>query len=124
MLRKIEIISDLLAMLMVLFITVVPHHHHQAMICLVHEECVVDHCCNDDHTNHPETDQEEQESHCVAHEKYCPSDNLRLEVSAPLAVPAAVLPCPVTVAAPAFHTPARVLPAYSPPPVLTWRINC
>ena len=124
MLRRIAIVPTLLAMMMVLFTSFVPHHHHQAMICLVHEECVVDHCCNDDHTNHPETDQEEQESHCVAHEKYCPSDNLRLEVSAPLAVPAAVLPCPVTVAAPAFHTPARVLPAYSPPPVLTWRINC
>ena len=126
MLRKIEIVPTLLAMLIVLFTTFVPHHHHQAMICLVKEVCVMDGCCDDEHTMHSDANHEEDESHCVSHEKYCPSDNLRLDfpqepviVSSILLVPSACL-SGNSVLRPAFFKDL----AAPPPPILTWRINC
>ena len=79
MLRKISIIPIWLAMLMVAFTTVVPHHHHGAMICIVKEICSVDGCCDDEHTQHHDADQGEEESHCIAHEQYVLSENLRLD---------------------------------------------
>ena len=78
MLRRIAIIPTMMAMLTVLFTMAVPHHHHQAMICLVHEVCVLDGCCDDEHTQHHDANQEEDESHCVAHEQYMPSERLHI----------------------------------------------
>ena len=122
MLRKIAVIPSLLAMMMVLFTMFVPHHHHQAMICLVHEVCLEDGCCDDEHTSHSDANHEEDESHCVSHEKYCPSDDLRLDVVLP---PAVIRnPVPAFTGTPGFIA-APVTPALLPsPPLLTWRINC
>ncbi len=125
MLKKLSIASIFLAMLMVMFTTCVPHHHHQTMICLVQEICLEDGCCDDEHTHHSDANHDEDESHCVAHEKYCPSDNLRVDY-APTAI---VLPEPLV------HIPASIPAAVQgfvvagskpqvPPPILTWRINC
>ncbi len=112
-------------MLMVLFTTVVPHHHHQAMICLIREVCVMDGCCNDEHTMHADTDREEDETHCVAHEKYFPADNLRLDgVTAPAAPLPVAAPCPVACTVPILRTLHPEIFPPSPPPILSWRRNC
>lgn len=124
MLRKIATISNLLAMLMVLFTTVVPHHHHRAMVCLVREVCVMDGCCNDEHTMHSDADPEKDESHCVAHEKYFPADDLRLDGATAVAVPPAPAPRPAAVAVPVLRYFHREIRSSSPPPLLSWRINC
>jgi len=86
MLRKISIVPILLAMLMVTLTTVIPHHHHQTMICIVEEACEHDGCgchedccCHDMHSHHSAGTHDEDESNCVAHEKYTPSENLVLE---------------------------------------------
>lgn len=123
MFRKIAIVSTTLAMMMVLFVTAVPHHHHDAMICLAHEVCLADGCVDDEHTAHSDTDPEEGESHCVTHEKYCPSDELRLaQVYLLPTFFEALIPSTVAIPRP---VPARqtLLPLHSPP-LLTWRINC
>lgn len=122
--RKVEILSDLLAMLMVLFITVVPHHHHQAMICLVQEECPEDHCINDEHTMHADADSEEKVLACVANERYYPEDELHLDWPAPVAIHLATLPRPEPEALPAFPPPQSSTLPFPSPPVLTWRMNC
>ena len=124
MFRKIATLSNLLAMLMVLFTTIVPHHHHHAMVCFVREVCSLDGCCNDEHTAHADADAEENESHCVSHEAYHHSDNLQLDGIPVLAVPVAMTPGPAPAPVrdvPGFH---RIIPSSSPPPLLTWRINC
>ena len=77
--RRIATVSNLMAMLMVMLTSVVPHHHHQTIACFVKEVCVEDGCCNDRHTAHSDTDPEENESHCVAHEEYFQADDLRLD---------------------------------------------
>ena len=123
MIRKLCIIPTFAAMLMVMFVTFVPHHHHQAMICLVHETCEADGCVNDEHTGHSDANHEEDESQCVSHEKYFPSDDLRVdfhflqEAAAPVTSPASspVLTVP-------FHLRNSLV--HSSPPVLTWRMRC
>ena len=83
----------------------------------------MDGCTDDEHTNHSEANHEEDESHCVSREKYCPSDILRLDIP------------PVTSldsSSPAYFFPFAVRTAPVPtsnarhhsPPFLTWRINC
>ena len=121
---RLAILPTLVSMMMVLFTTMVPHHHHQAMICLVKEVCVMDGCCDDEHTGHSDANHEEDESLCVSHQKYFPSDDLRLDF-APLQAPAVKVPVPVDVTL-AFHASSKAglfSPAY-PPPILSWRINC
>ena len=123
MLRKLSIIPTLAAMLMVMFVTFVPHHHHQAMICLVHETCEADGCVNDEHTGHSDANHEEDESHCISHEKYFPSDDLRVDFYSFTAAAAPVPPpaqSPVLTSRPRHRTDFY----HSSPPVLTWRIRC
>ena len=121
--RKLYIFPTFAAMLMVMFVTIVPHHHHQAMICLVHEVCEMDGCCDDEHTNHSDANHEEDESHCISHEKYFPSDDLRVDFT-PFPVPAVKVPVQTC----NFHfCPAatqEVLIVSISPPILSWRINC
>ena len=88
----------MMAMAMLLFTTAVPHHHHDAMICLAHETCQLDGCDNDEHTGHSGDEGEEEDGHCVAHQKYFPSDELRIFL----------------------HRPEPL----SSPPILSWRLNC
>ena len=123
MLRKIAVIPSLMAMMMVLFTMFVPHHHHQAMICLVHEVCLADGCCDDEHTSHSDANHEEDESHCVSHEKYCPSDDLRLDV---VILPPVIInnPVPAVVGTPGHLTAPVWQAVLHSPPLLTWRINC
>ena len=123
MLRKIAVIPSMMAMMMVLFTMFVPHHHHQAMICLVHEVCLADGCCDDEHTSHSDANHEEDESHCVSHEKYCPSDDLRLDV---VILPPAIInnPVPAVVGTPSCNTTTVSFTVFHSPPLLTWRINC
>lgn len=121
--KRIAIISTLMAMLMVIFTTVFPHHHHKAMICLVKEVCVMDGCYNDEHTMHSDANHEEDENHCVSHEKYCPSDNLRLDFTV-LATPAVKVPVVVNAVPFSVEHPRSGLKASSSPPILVWRINC
>ena len=123
MLRKVSVLPALLAMMMVLFTTFVPHHHHEAMICLVHEVCLADGCCDDEHTSHSDANHEEDERHCVSHEKYCPSDGLRLDV---VPLPSAVLNVPVPAEAGTIVSIRKVVnsTAFHSPPILSWRINC
>ncbi len=121
--KRIAIISTLMAMLMVIFTTVFPHHHHQAMICLVREVCVEDGCCNDEHTMHQDANNEEDENHCVSHEKYCSSGNLRLDFTV-LAAPAVKVPVVVDAVSFSDVQPRSSLKASYSPPILTWRINC
>jgi hypothetical protein len=84
MLRKISIVPILVAMMMVMMTTVVPHHHHQAMICLVKEVCDIGSNCDDEmHSHHSASDSEEDDNHCVSHEKYFPSSSQRVEFSLP-----------------------------------------
>ena len=122
--RKIETVFDLLAMLMVLFITVVPHHHHQALLCLVQEECIEDHCYNDEHTNHSDANHQEQESHCITSEKYCQDEDqyLAWPVLAPISVEVISTPNGDEFRTfPRYHHPAK---SFSSIPILSWRINC
>ena len=123
MLRKIAVIPSLMAMMMVLFTTFVPHHHHQAMICLIHEVCLEDGCCDDEHTSHSDANHEEDENHCVSREKDCPSDDLRLDLV--LLPPVEIQnPVPEVTGTPGYR-PAPVWQAVlHSPPLLTWRINC
>lgn len=124
MLRKIATVFNLLAMLMVLITTIMPHHHHHAMVCFAKEVCVLDGCCNDEHTAHADADPEESESHCVAHEAYCQSDELRLDSITAIPVPVAVIACPAPAQARELRVPCRTVRYASPPPLLSWRINC
>ena len=121
MIRKIAIAPTLLAMMMILFTMFVPHHHHQTMICLVHEICVLDGSCDDEHTSHPDTHQEEDEYKCVSQEKFCPSDHLLPDIT-PL--PSVILHAagPVLACTRIPH-PLDIIYFHSPP-ILTWRINC
>jgi hypothetical protein len=123
MLRKLCIIPTFAAMLMVMFVTFVPHHHHQAMICLVHETCEADGCVNDEHTGHSDANHEEDESHCISHEKYFPSDDLRVDFNVLLAV-TAPLPSPSSTTVPTVRHHYRDNLSLSSPPVLTWRMRC
>lgn len=79
MLRKLSIVPIFLAMMMMTLATVLPHHHHQTMICIVEEVCGMDGCCDDEHTHHPDTNHNQDESHCVAHKQYCPSERLHID---------------------------------------------
>ena len=123
MLRRIAILPSLIAMMMVLFTTMVPHHHHQAMICLVKEVCELDGCTDDEHTGHSDANHEEDERHCVSHQNYFTSDDLRVDFT-PIPVAAVKVPVPVDVTRsfPVFSK--DLFFASSPPPLLTWRINC
>lgn len=123
MFRKLCIVPTLAAMLMVMFVTIVPHHHHQAMICLVHETCELDGCCDDEHTNHSDANHEEDESHCISHEKYFPSDDLRVDFNVLPAV-AAPVPSPATLPVRTTRTQDRNESACTSPPVLFWRMRC
>ncbi len=80
MLRKLSIVPIFLAMMMVTLATVLPHHHHQTMICIVEEVCEMDGCCDDEHTQHSDANHDQDESHCVAHKQYCPSEILHIEL--------------------------------------------
>jgi hypothetical protein len=93
------------------------------MICLVHEVCLADGCCDDEHTSHSDANHEEDENHCVSREKYCPSDDLRLDVV--LLPPVEINnPVPAVSGNPGHLTaPVRQAILHSPP-LLTWRINC
>lgn len=79
MLRKLSIVPIFLAMMMVTLATVLPHHHHQTMICIVDEVCEMDGCRDDEHTHHSDANHNQDESHCVAHKQYCPSERLHID---------------------------------------------
>ncbi len=79
MLRKLSIVPIFLAMMMMTLATVLPHHHHETMICIVEEVCGMDGCCDDEHTHHSDTNHNQDESHCVAHKQYCPSERLHID---------------------------------------------
>ena len=79
MLRKLSIVPIFLAMMMVTLATVLPHHHHQTMICVVEDVCGMDGCCDDEHTHHSDANHNQDESHCVAHKQYCPSERLQID---------------------------------------------
>ncbi len=79
MIRKLSIVPIFLAMMMVTLATVLPHHHHQTMICIVEEVCGMDGCCDDEHTHHSDANHNQDESHCVAHKQYCPSETLHID---------------------------------------------
>lgn len=79
MMRNLSIVPIFLAMMMVTLATVLPHHHHQTMICIVEEVCGMDGCCDDEHTHHSDANHNQDESHCVAHKQYCPSERLHLD---------------------------------------------
>ena len=123
MLRKVSVLPALVAMMMVLFTTFVPHHHHMAMICLVHEVCLADGCCDDEHTSHSDANHEEDENHCVSREKYCPSDGVRLDI---VPLPSTILNAPVPADAGNVVSVRKVVAraAFNSPPILSWRINC
>ena len=122
MLRKLCIVPTFVALLMVLFVTFVPHHHHQAMICLVHETCEADGCVNDEHTGHSDADSEE-ESHCLSHEKYFLSDDLRVD-SVALIIAPSLLPVPASSSLLVVRSLYRNGLSHSSPSVLTWRMRC
>lgn len=79
MLRKLSIVPILLAMMMVTLATVMPHHHHQTMICIVEEVCGIDGSNDDEHTQHSDANHNQDESHCVAHKHYCPSETFSID---------------------------------------------
>ena len=79
MLRKLSIVPIFLAMMMVTLATVLPHHHHETMICIVEEVCGMDGCRDDEHTHHSDANHNQDESHCVAHKQYCPSERLHID---------------------------------------------
>ena len=79
MIRKLSIVPIFLAMMMVTLATVLPHHHHQTMICIVEEVCGMDGCLDDEHTHHSDANHDQDESHCVAHKQYCPSETLHID---------------------------------------------
>ena len=56
--RKLYIYPLMTAVLMVLLSTMVMHHHHGGVICTVVEICQIDGHANDRHTNHHESDSE------------------------------------------------------------------
>ncbi|MBQ6253482.1 MAG: hypothetical protein IJK05_02345 [Bacteroidales bacterium] len=116
--RKLAILPLLMSMLMVLFTTMVPHHHHQAMICLAREVCELDGSTRDSH----EANHEEEESHCVSTEKYCPISFQKLDIT-PLSSPTPALPLPVVKAVTlGFVESYSDIPLHIPP-LLSWRIN-
>lgn len=79
MLRKLSIVPIFLAMMMVTLATILPHHHHQTMICIVEEVCAIDGCRDDEHTQHSDANHNQDESHCVAHKHYCPSETFSID---------------------------------------------
>ena len=123
MLRKLAILPTLVSMMMVLFTTMGPYHHHQAMICLVKEVCEMDGCTDDEHTRHSDANHEEDESHCVSHQKYFPSDDLRPDFTL-LPAPVVKVPVPVQAAIVSPVYTQGTAEASSSPPLLSWRINC
>ena len=121
--RTVSIIASMMAMAMLLFTTAVPHHHHDAMICLAHETCQLDGCDNNEHTGHSGEEGEEEDGHCVAHQKYFPSDELRIFM---VAVPVAYFPAITFLAGTSGHVSASLHrpEPLSSPPILSWRLNC
>ncbi len=79
MIRKLSIVPIFLAMMMVTLATVLPHHHHETMICIAEEVCGLDGCIDDAHTHHSDANHNEDESHCVAHKPYFPSETLHVD---------------------------------------------
>lgn len=77
--RKLSIVPIFLAMMMVTLATVLPHHHHETMICIAEEVCGLDGCIDDAHTHHSDANHNEDESHCVAHKPYFPSETLHVD---------------------------------------------
>lgn len=111
-------------MMMVLFTTAVPHHHHQTMICLVKEVCELDGCCDDEHTSHSDANHEEDESHCTAHEKYCPSEDLRLDSIHVAAIITETEPVPQVILTDGHAGSRHEVAAYHSPPILSWQRRC
>lgn len=79
MLRLLSIVPILMSMMMVTLATVLPHHHHQTMICIAEATCGHDGCLDCTHEHHSDTSHNDDESHCVAHEQYCPSERLQID---------------------------------------------
>jgi len=77
MFRKFFIFPILLAYLMSMLPSLVPHHHHQAMICTAAEACSREGCPEDAHTHHAHSP--EDETFCIAHEEYRPSETVRID---------------------------------------------
>ena len=123
MLRFLSIFPVWTAVLMMMFVNLVPHHHHQTMICLVQEVCQMDGCCDDEHTGHSDANHEEDENHCISHEKYFPSDDLRVDFAI-LSSPAIVIPFPEIKPSTDIHKFFLDGKATYSPPILSWRINC
>ena len=122
--RRIATVSNLLAMLMVMFSMIVPHHHHQAVVCIVREVCELDGCCNDEHTAHAETDPDESEPQCISHEGFYQSDNLRQDDISAIAGSVAVILHPTVTMVRDLGVSSRVVRPFSPPLLLSCRINC
>lgn len=121
MFRKLSILPTFAAMLMMMLVTVVPHHHHHAFICLVRETCEIDGCVNDEHTGHSDADSQEDEDHCITHEKYFPSDDLRVDFDI---LPAAVVTIPTPAPVARITIRHHATPAYASPPIITCRMRC
>lgn len=118
MFRKLSVLSTLLAMMMVLFVSFVPHHHHHAIMCLAHEHCVTDE--EDDASSR----EEQSDNHCICHADYCQSHddfNPDIFLLTPTAT-TAPLP-PVTGMYRLYRAGASGAVVFSPP-ILSWRINC
>ena len=77
MMKKISIFSIWLAILMVLFVSVLAHHHHPKEVCFIEMTCALDGNVNDSHTGHstsgqsstPDSCSVEQIKHIVKNEK-------------------------------------------------------
>ena len=77
MMKKISIFSIWLAILMVLFVSVMAHHHHSKQVCFIERTCELDGNVNDSHTGHstsgqgstPDNCSVEQIKHIVKNEK-------------------------------------------------------
>ena len=54
--RRLYIYSIWVAVMGMLLSTMMLHHHHYERICMVLEECSLDGCFNDEHTDHHDTD--------------------------------------------------------------------
>jgi len=66
---------------------------------------------------------EEEDGHCVAHQKYFPSDELRIFM---VAVPVAYFQAITFLAGTSGHVSASLHrpEPLSSPPILSWRLNC
>ena len=68
--RRLYIYSIWVAVMGMLLSTMMLHHHHYERICMVLEECSLDGCFNDEHTDHHDQESNTDRGNCRVHQMH------------------------------------------------------